>query len=247
MRALGLVAAALLLSAGCIPETRLRPTTEAQLVQSGGGDAARAEASGVVLVADGDAWKGTPENLERSLTPVLVRLENHSGRPVRLQYSDFALVGTQSRFRYSAVPPLSLSSAVASAQQQGTGGAGRAELHLGFGPGWGYGPYGRYGAHGRPGGRYGPRGPFVGPYSPFYPDPYYYGGYSCQEPLPTEDMLEQALPEGTLGDGGRVEGFLYFQGVAERESGVVLQARIVDAETGAPLGTLDIPFQVREG
>jgi hypothetical protein len=58
-------------------------------------------------------------------------------------------------------------------------------------------------------------------------------------------MLEQALPEGTLEAGGRVEGFLYFQGVAERESQVVLQARLVDGRTGEPFGTLDIPFQVR--
>jgi hypothetical protein len=42
-----------------------------------------------------------------------------------------------------------------------------------------------------------------------------------------------------------VEGFLYFQGVAERESQVVLQARLVDGRTGEPFGTLDIPFQVR--
>lgn len=235
MRALGAVAAALLFAAGCIPETRLRPTTEAQLIQ-GDSSAARAEASGVVLVADGAAWKGTPGNLERSLTPVLVRLENHSGRPVRLQYGDFALVGSESRFRYAAVPPLSLSQGAASVEP-GTGGAGRAALHLGFGAGWG-----RYYHRGR----YGPRGPFVGPYyDPFYPNPYY--GASCQEPLPTQDMLTQALPEGTLEEGGRVEGFLYFQGVAERESRVVLQARLVDANTGEPLGTVDIPFQVREG
>ncbi|NMO18176.1 hypothetical protein HPC49_32365 [Pyxidicoccus fallax] len=235
MRALGLAAAALLLAAGCIPETQLRPTTDAQRVQ-GGSDAARAEASGVTLVADGAAWKGTPENLERSLTPVLVRLENHSGRPLRLQYGDFALVGTESRFRYSAVPPLAINNGGLASASQGTGGSGRTSLYLGFGTGWGYGPYSSW--------SYWPRGPFVGPYyNPFYPDPYWYG-QACQEPLPTADMLSQVLPEGTLGDGGRVGGFLYFQGVAARESRVVLQARLVDANTGEPMGTLDIPFQV---
>lgn len=242
MRALGPAAAALLLVAGCIPETQLRPTQDAQLVQSDK-DAAQAQASGVQLVADGAAWKGTPENLERSLTPVLVKLENHSGRPVRLAYSDFALVSPESRFRYAAIPPLALSTGVVS-RDGGTGG-GRASLQLGVGPGWGYGPYGRYAYGGRwGGGRWGP-GPFVGPYrDPFYPSPYY--GYQCEEPLPTQDMLEQALPEGTLEDGGRVEGFLYFQGVAARERRVVLQAKLVDASSGEPLGTLDIPFQVRD-
>lgn len=240
MRALGLVAAALLFAAGCIPETQLRPTSEAQSVQ-GDADAARAEAAGVVLVADGTAWKGSPGNLERSLTPVLVRLENRSGRPLRLQYGDFALVGTESQFRYAAVPPLTLGdSHQLSSAKQGTGGSGRASLSLGWGYGPGWGPWGY--------GRFRQWGPFVGPYySPFYPDPYYYGGYTCQEPLPTRDMLEQALPEGTLENGGRVQGFLYFQGVAARESGVVLQARLVAADTGEPLGTLDIPFQVKKG
>lgn len=237
MRGIGLVAASLLVASGCIREAQLRPSTGAQL-QQGDKDAARAETSGVVLVADGTAWKGTPENLERSLTPVQVRLENHSGRPLRLEYAGFAIVGAESRFRYAAVPPLALSNSVASSE-----GPGRVGLYLGTGPGWGYGPYGRYGRYGS--GGYGPRGPFVGPYNPFYPDPYY-GGYRCEEPLPTEDMLEQALPEGTLGDGGRVEGFLYFQGVAQRESQVVLQARLVDANSGEPFGTLDIPFQVRK-
>ena len=236
MRGLGPVAAALLLAAGCIPETQLRPDPSAQRLQ-GDKDAARAEASGVQLVADGAAWKGMPENLERSLTPVRVTLENRSGRPVRLAYGDFALVSPESHFRYAAIPPLTLSGASLSS---GYGGSGREDfLPLGPGPGWGYGPYGRYAS----GGRWG-RGPFIGPYrDPFYPYPY---AAQCEERLPTQDMLEQALPEGTLEDGGRVEGFLYFQGVAARESRVVLQARLVDASSGEPLGTLDIPFQVRE-
>jgi hypothetical protein len=57
-------------------------------------------------------------------------------------------------------------------------------------------------------------------------------------------MLEQALPEGTLQDGGTVSGFLYFQGVAEREKLATLKAQLVDARTGEPFGELSIPFQV---
>ncbi|MFP2911288.1 hypothetical protein ACLESD_40950 [Pyxidicoccus sp. 3LFB2] len=235
MRVFGLVAASLLVASGCIREARLRPTTEAQL-QQGDSSAARTQASGVVLVADGAAWKGAPDNLEHSLTPVFVRLENDSGRPLRLQYGDFAIVGRESRFRYAALPPLTLGNTVASVEPPG-----RSRVSLGVGSRWGYGPYGRYGWYGS--GGYGPRGPFVGPYNPFYPDPYY-GNYRCEEPLPTQDMLTQALPEGTLEAGGQVQGFLYFQGVAARESQVVLQARLVDANTGEPFGTLDIPFQV---
>ncbi|WP_163991682.1 hypothetical protein [Pyxidicoccus caerfyrddinensis] len=246
MRGFGLVAASLLIASGCIPEAQLRPSTGAQL-QQGDNEVAKAEASGVVLLADGTAWRGSPHDLERSLTPVRVLLDNHSGRPLRLAYGDFAIVGTQSRFRYAAVPPLTLSNSVASkeGQGQGHGGSGSTTMYLGVGAGWGYGPYWGFGRYGYGFGPYF-QGPFVGPYSSFYPYPYY-GGYSCQEPLPTKDMLEQALPEGTLADGGRVEGFLYFQGVTERESQVVLQARLVDAKTGEPFGTLDIPFQVQKG
>ncbi|NRD68872.1 hypothetical protein HRD49_44880, partial [Corallococcus exiguus] len=73
----------------------------------------------------------------------------------------------------------------------------------------------------------------------FYGGPYYY-----DPPLPTADMLNNALPEGTLEPGGTQEGFLYFQGVAHREDVVTLQLNLVDAESGAPFGSLGIPFQV---
>jgi len=58
-------------------------------------------------------------------------------------------------------------------------------------------------------------------------------------------MLKQALPEGTLAPGGSISGFLYFQGITERERQVTLQARLVDAETGEKFGELGIPFEVR--
>jgi hypothetical protein len=58
-------------------------------------------------------------------------------------------------------------------------------------------------------------------------------------------MLRRALPEGTLEPGGTVTGFIYFQGVSEREGSVTLQARLVDARTGEQFGTLSIPFGVR--
>ncbi|MFP2962729.1 hypothetical protein ACLEPN_34415 [Myxococcus sp. 1LA] len=229
MRALMPTATALLILSGCAAETQLRPSPGAQVLQ-GDANAAKAATDGIVLVADGTAWKGTPKNLERSLTPVFVQVTNRGTRPLRIEYSAFSLIGTESRFRYAALPPMSLGDTVISGQQ-GTGGSGVA---LGFSSGWGYGRY-------RPFGGYGV-GSYMGPY---YPDPYY-AGYQCTEPLPTQDMLQRALPEGTLEPGGSMTGFLYFQGVGAREGQVVLQARLVDAERGEPLGTLDIPFQVRK-
>ena len=65
------------------------------------------------------------------------------------------------------------------------------------------------------------------------------------EPLPTEDMMKSALPEGTLAPGGTMTGFLYFQNVGEREGEVTLRARLVDARTGEQFGALAIPFAVK--
>ncbi|WP_163869905.1 hypothetical protein [Myxococcus eversor] len=243
MRALVPVAT-LLLAAGCVTESKLKPSLDAQVLQ-GDKDTAIAKSSGVTLVADGAAWKGSPSNLERTLTPVYVRLENQSGRTLRIRYEDFSLVGTESRFSYSALPPFTLRQSMVSSSStqgtlEGTGGSGSGSVYIGAGPGWrtGYG----YG--------YGPRGGWGNPFYPGYgwggyPGPY--TTYQCEEPLPTRDMLQKALPEGTLADGGTVQGFIYFQVVTGRENGVVLRANPVDANSGESLGTLDIPFQVGKG
>jgi hypothetical protein len=233
--ALGVGALGLMLMAGCAAETKLRPLPEAGILQ-GGKSSAITERDGVRLTADGSAWRGAPSNLERRVTPVFVRLENHGDRPLRLQYKDFALVGQDSRFRYSALPPLSLRRASSSRDTEEPasirpvmyprggvwvgGGYGYRPWRGGWGPGWYGGPWG-WGS------------PFYGPYP-----------YAYEQPLPTEDMLNNALPEGTLEPGGTQEGFLYFQGVAHRENAVTLQLQLVDAGTGEPFGSLGIPFQV---
>ncbi|GMU02305.1 hypothetical protein KH5H1_64250 [Corallococcus caeni] len=231
--ALGLGALALSLMAGCAAETKLRPTPEAGILQNGKSSAIT-EQEGVRLTADGSAWRGSPSDLERRVTPVYVRLENQGQHPLRIQYPDFSLVGKESRFRYSALPPLSLRGTVSSRDAEAPPryspalatrgglwvGGGYPYRPWGWGPGWYGGPWGS---------------PF---YSPYYYPPYY------EQPLPTEDMLNNALPEGTLEPGGTQEGFLYFQGVARRENAVTLQVKLVDAQTGEPFGSLSIPFQV---
>lgn len=227
MRARGLWIIALGLIAGCIPAARLQPLPEARSLP-GDSSAAVAESAGVRLIADGDAWKGQPSNLERRLTPVAIRLENRSGRPLSVRYEHFELVGG-SRFEYAAIGPLSLDEAFgdrACVVRYSTWGVSSS---------WGW--HWRWRSH---------------PYwrRPWWPTPYYDPFYRpyvrCEEPLPTRDMLELSLPEGTLQDGGTLSGFLYFQGVARRERQVVLHARLVDAQTRQPFGELSIPFQVRD-
>ncbi len=231
-RALWVVAVGLI--AGCIPEARLQPVPEARSL-AGDTSAAVAEAHGVRLIADGAAWQGSPSNLERRLTPVEVRLENQSGRPLSIRYELFDVEGG-TRFHYAALSPLDMKEARDDR---------RSRLCAVSDPGrewmspkewtrraWGHAPW---------------RPDWYNPfYEPYY-DPFYRPLVRCEEPLPTRDMLEQALPEGTLENGGTVAGFLYFQGVAERERQVTLQARLVDARTGEALGTLRIPFQVHRG
>ncbi|MBN9681047.1 hypothetical protein JYJ93_01280 [Corallococcus sp. NCSPR001] len=223
-----------MLMAGCAAETKLRPLPEAGILQ-GGKSSAITEEAGVRLTADGSAWQGSPSDLERRVTPVYVRLENHGERPLRLQYKDFALVGQESRFRYSALAPLSLRRASSSRDTEEPASIRPAVYPAGgvwVGGRYGYAPWRGWGP-GWYGGPWGWGSPFYGPY------PYYY-----EQPLPTEDMLNNALPEGTLEPGGTQEGFLYFQGVAHRENAVTLQLNLVDAQTGEPFGSMGIPFQV---
>jgi hypothetical protein len=229
MRTHGLWVVALGLIAGCIPEARLQPLPEARPL-AGDTSAAVAEAHGVRLVADGAAWDGYPKNLERRLTPVEVRLENHSGRALSIRYELFDVEGG-TRFHYSAIPPLSLDEATDNGSLVCTASYPRRSYR------WGW--YGR-GWEPRPWRRPEWSNPF---YDPYY-DPFYHPYVRCEEPLPTKDMLEQALPEGKLEDGGTVAGFLFFQGIAEREKQVTLQAQLVDASTGEHFGRLSIPFQV---
>lgn len=233
-RGSGLAVVLMLATAGCIPEARLQPRPDARSL-TGDASAAVAESAGVRLIADGAAWKGQPGNLERRLTPVEIRLENQSGRTLRIRYELFDLVG-ESRFHYAALSPLELE------QAQDAG----PVCVAGYVPGSSWGLYAAWGPR---------RGWYRSPWRPWWPGPYYdpfwdpfYGPrpyVRCEEPLPTQDMVERALPEGRLENGGTVAGFLYFQGVADRERQVILQARLVDASTGEGFGELSIPFQVR--
>ncbi|MCY1023788.1 hypothetical protein [Pyxidicoccus sp. MSG2] len=242
MRAREAGIAVLLLAMGCVSmENQLWPSTEAHVIQGEHRVAAVADEQGVHLLADGNAWKGYPSDLERRLTPIYVRLENGSGRPLRLSYSDFSLVGQTSRFRYTAIPPLSprtpsVSSSPGSYIEPTSwhvGVSGWYGWGWGWGLGWGWGPYWGWGS------------PYFG--APWYgPYPYSWG-YSYEVPLPTEDMLTRALPDGVLEPGGALDGFLYFQGVIRRENAVSLQVQLVDARTNEHFGTLDIPFQVHKG
>jgi hypothetical protein len=202
-----------------------------------------AEEAGVRVFVDGAAWKGEPYGLPRVLTPVKVAIENGSGRRLRVAYRDFALVSPDG-FRYAALSPLpgqlQLSRADAlivpvqhpatPARNPPAVAAPRFRHHEFY-----IAPhYGLWypGFHAWP--------------NMFFYDPGAYARSSWSEPLPTMDMLAEALPEGVLEPGGYVEGFVYFRSVGNREAEVAFEMELVDADGELGMGLVKIPFTVRD-
>jgi hypothetical protein len=63
--------------------------------------------------------------------------------------------------------------------------------------------------------------------------------------LPTRAMQRMGLPEGVLGDGGEISGFLYFEEATKRETRLTFRADIDDEQQGGQLAEIKIPFRVQ--
>ncbi len=218
------------------------------VTRQGSRQVAFAQAAGVTVWAEFQ-WAGDPPNLHEYVTPVLVTIENTSGRPVRLAYQDFTLLGSTGT-RYAALPPFGITPGVS--ERPLASNIVFADYHP-AGPARPPPPPPRpvtprihhHGFHVAP------------PYAPFFVGLPLWAGFwafnagyharlasSWPVRLPTADMLEHALPEGALEDGGRISGHLYFQNV-RREAGVQFTADLHEATSGQDLATLSIPFVVR--
>ena len=248
----GLISGSLGLGA-CATTPVLKPEAGDALVP-GTQNVAEATAAGVRILVAGDAWKGDPSNLGELFTPVKVAIENHSGKAVRVSYPDFTLSGS-SGFKYAAIPPMSAKGQISQAEPSHRGPRFQLAFYQGgvttpglssrvrlaarehaydhdhffvaphfsaYYPGWGVWPYSY-------------------PYDPFFYDSLY--AY-WPEKLPTQDMLSQAFPEGVVQDGGKIAGFVYFQGVGKRESSVTFSMNLVDATNSQSFGQASIPFAV---
>jgi hypothetical protein len=234
-------AAALLLSSCVVPVLVPAGVT----ARAGERRVAYAEVAGVRVWADG-VWAGSPADLPEVLTPVFVTLENHSGHPVRLAYEDFTLLAP-SGVRYAALPPFSLGGPLGDASPR------RPSVQL-----VDFHPAAPAAPPPPPGRRRHVHGFLVAPHHrhvvigvPLWPGPWvfsgpYYARWWSQWPssLPSEDMLQRALPEGALSDGGAVSGVVYFQSV-RREPAVQLELALHDASSGAALGVVSLPFSVQ--
>jgi hypothetical protein len=240
-----------LLSGSCVVPLLVPAGTT---VRSGGNrDVAFAEVAGVRAWAHGD-WRGNPGDLPDVLTPVHLTLQNEANRTIRLSFEDCALVGS-SGTRYAVLPPFEMSTSMSEAPPPPSTIAlvdyhpavpvrPPPHVHLRVRPPPVVPRIHVYRFHVAP------------PYAHFYFGvPFwtawawnaaYHARYSAMWPraLPTEDMLQQALPEGALDDGGLVSGFLYFQSV-RNEASVSLEVKLHDATTGEALGVLRMPFGIR--
>jgi hypothetical protein len=214
-----------MLASACSHNPYLVPAPNAKVVPNQK-DAAEAEAFGVHLVVNGNAWRGYPVDLADVISPVEASIQNHSGKPLSIRYKDFSLTN-ESGFQSSALPPYTMNGTTAQAY------APIVSPGFQFGSFW-IAPY-YY--------------PVFGPDLDIWPgdfpyDPDYYQTYFGYWPgsLPTRSMLEQAIPEGVIGDGGHISGFLYFPRVKKEIRDVRFEFQLVDAKTKQEIGKIEIPL-----
>jgi hypothetical protein len=203
---------------------QLLPARSAHVIP-GAPTAAFDEQEGVRVSVSGDAWKGDPKDLADYFTPVKVRLINHSGMPVQISYERFTMEGAKGR-SYRPLPVVPLDHG---------GAAGTRILPI-----------------------FATANFFVGPrYSDVYPsldswphalprdDAFYARQYRRwgRHP-PTNQMQRSALPEGILGDGGEMSGYLYFENATRAEDRLNFKAEIDEGTAGQTLATIELPLRV---
>jgi len=177
---------------------------------------------GVSVTINTTAWTGRPA-VKQEITPIKVRIQNEHGSRIRIRYNEFSLMSPSGK-HYAALPPHAIDGTVAITPIIRWRDFRVAPYYRSVYPDLPYwsGPFG---------------------YDPNYHKRHY--GY-WQLPLPTIEMREEALPEGTLEDGGEVGGFLYFEKVGKDEIGVTFKNDLVDAGDGKTFGTISIPLLVEQ-
>lgn len=218
------------ISAGCVARTQLEPALPS--AQIAGDDFVTQQADeGVTVLAAVDAWSGVPLDL-RQVTPVRLTITNDSAHPLRIRNEDLTLQETGGDRVFRALQPVHIGGTeVVDVQPME---AMDDDAFDGF---------------------------YVSPHfarfypglrawsGPFYTNPTYdYATYDAfvRVDLPTEDMVEKALPEGVLMPGHSITGFVYFENVDRRVERVQLHFELIEAETEEPFGDVTIPFMVQD-
>jgi hypothetical protein len=192
---------------------------------SGTGEGATATVASVQVIARSKAWHWDPTDLDSKVTPMFIEIQNNGSRPVMVRYNHISLVDDAGN-RFNVMPPYDIDGTL-------------SERFTVENPSYGFSRFA------------------VAPYlSRWYPrfsrfdgafayDPAYYRPYYTRYvnvALPTADMVQRALPEGVISPGGQAGGFVYFEAFRRGAKTLTLDVDIVDAMTGAAIGTAHIPF-----
>jgi hypothetical protein len=206
---------------------RMLPAASAHTVP-GAPEAAASEVQGVRVSAEADDWDASPPDLTTRLTPVKVRIINHSGAPARIEYQQFTLVGSHGHV-YRALPIVPLEH---EAPVNGTGTITPIYAAVNF--------------------FVAPRYHDIYPSLAAWPHPLARPDGSSDElyprwgsDLPTHAMRRLGLPEGVLADGGEISGFIYFEDATRRERRLTFRADFEDEQNGDQLAEITIPFRVQ--
>ncbi len=224
--------------AGCVHDVVLKPDATASS-DPGQRDTAFSVVEGVRVFVAGGAWNRHGSQAIDNFTPVQIAIENHSGRALRIAYANFLLEGGTGA-RYFALAPAGESDKSIDRFRSLMGSAAYQPIAV-------YVPMGGNRPNQErlvdaPYRSYSYAGPTVGRdafvYASQAPDT------SWPEGLPTAEMLAATLPAGPVENNQRAAGFVYFQGVGNRESRVNFEMILVDASNGQPFGRVSIPFTV---
>ena len=185
------------------------------------------EQGGVRVAASGDDWTSRPADLPNRLTPVRVRIINHSGRSVQILYDRFTLAGARGRL-YRPLPPVPLF------HHRPVDSAGTVRpffasdsffVRLAYRDVY----------------------PSLPPWPTRLPgdDQLNERQYKLWgQGLPTREVQQMGLPEGVLSDGGQISGFLFFENATGRESKLLFKADLEEGQGGRMVTSISIPFRV---
>ena len=213
----------LALLCGCA--STLEPAKTATPVE-GEPRAARASRDGIQLTAK-SGWPGKVQ-IQSAVTPLLVTLENDSGAAIQVSYDDFQIWGPDNQ-AFRALPIGAIQGEVDATAGADNPVPEKTTKRFSIAPGF--------------------ESPEPG--TELYDEDFEHDGYAAHNnelyrvKLPTESMFRGALPEGTLEDGGMVEGYLYFEHVGSDVEKATLRAQFARDTTNAV--ALEIPFTVVDG
>lgn len=211
----------------CGHKGQLVPDTTAEVVV-GAEAAAVATVAGIRCSAAASSWQGLPRDLGSEMTPIKVRIRNQSGKPIRLLYESFALVGEKGQ-KYRPLPLLPLNS----------GNRNISALMPAYAS-QGFFVAQRLG-HAYPAMEAWPR-PLVRN-ERFYRKAY--AKWQDDEELPSRSMLVKGLPEGVLDNGGIISGYLYFEAAARKEKRLNFRFDASEGDREERVALIKIPFLVQ--